>query len=94
MLQCPPLTVKRMRPLLGPSWRRAQSSVAATINGNPLAFRNLKAVLDHFLTPEKLLRTLFCSRLPSYATDDDVRELVEEDGFDVYFSSLLSAYLN
>ena len=83
-----------MRPLLGPSWRSAQSSVAATINGNPSAFRNLKVVLDHFLTPENLPRTLFCSRLPVCATDDDVREHVGEYGFDVYFSSLLSAYLN
>jgi hypothetical protein len=94
MLQCPPLTAKRMRPLLGPSWRRAQSSLAATLNGNPSAFKKLKDVIDHFVGPEKVSQSVFCTRIPRCATDDDVRELFEEDGFCVYVSSILLKYIN
>jgi hypothetical protein len=83
-----------MRPLLGPSWRRAQSSLAATLNGNPSAFKNFQDVIDHFITPEKIPQTVFCRKIPECATDDDIRQLFEEDGFGVYVSSLLLAGLS
>jgi hypothetical protein len=83
-----------MRPLLGPSWRRAQSSLAAALNGNPSAFKNIKDVVEHFVTPEIIPQTVFCRSIPECATDDDVRQLFEEDGFGVYVSSLLLAGLS
>ena len=83
-----------MRLLLRPSLRSAQSSLAATLNGNPSAFRSIGDVVNHFVPPEKLPQTVICNKLPEFATDDDVRELFEDEGFGVYVTSLPSAYFN